>query len=125
MALTSVEDIEARWVSGAFAFDTDVVSSLIDDAEDLISGFLDVSTEQELLDRVPRKRVVRVVARMVTRALRNPEGYRSLSEGTGPFSTSRMFGGDNPGEVELTPADKDSLTGAGRTGVAFTVFPTR
>lgn len=123
MAVTNLSDVESRWVSGGFNFPDDTVEQLIEDAEDEIKVFLQVKTDEELLSAVPRNRVVRVASRMVSRALRNPGGYRSISEGTGPYSASRMFGGDNPGEIELTESEKSALLGRRDVGRAFTVFP--
>ena len=51
---------------------------------------------------VPVSRARRIVARMVIRVLRNPDGYRSTNLSTGPFSQGFTWAGDNPGETILS-----------------------
>lgn len=112
----TVEDVKSRWLTGAVPATDGQLLTLIEDAEDIILGeFPNVAVD------VPEGRVVRVVARMVMRVLRNPEGHRTVAEATGPFSGSTTFGGENPGELYLTDDDRRDLGGKRSSGRAFTV----
>lgn len=61
-----------------------------------------------------------VTVAMVTRVFRNPEGIRQTNETTGPFTSSRTYGGDVPGGLGLTDDELAKLQGARQSG-AFTV----
>ena len=58
---------------------------------------------------------------MVMRVFRNPEGIRQANETTGPFTTSRTYGGDVPGGLHLTDEELASLQGYAAAGGAYTV----
>lgn len=60
-----------------------------------------------------------VVTAMVIRVFRNPEGIRQQQTTTGPFSESKMYGGDMPGGLGLTDDELKKLTG--RRGGAFEI----
>ena len=60
-----------------------------------------------------------VVVAMVARVFRNPEGIRQVNETTGPFTSSRTYGGDVPGGLGLTDEELGKLTGA--RGGAFSI----
>lgn len=112
----TVEDVKSRWLTGAIPATDAQLETLIGDAEDIILGeFPNAETD------VPAARGARVVARMVLRVLRNPEGVRTVQESTGPFGGSTTFGGDNPGELYLTDDDRRDLGGKRSSGRAFTV----
>lgn len=122
----SYDDIVNRWVGDDLPDDIAVVNQLVLDAEDLIRyEFPDVQDriDDEDLDV---GRVKRVVANVVIRYLRNPQGYRSRQETTGPFGESFTVAGDRPGELWLTDADRALLSGdsGGRRPKAFTIDPT-
>lgn len=117
----TVEDVKSRWLTGSLpATDTQVLT-LIEDAEDIIAGEYPGMVADVAAGTVPVTRVVRVVARMIMRVLRNPEGHRTVAEATGPFSGSTTFGGENPGELYLTDDDRRDLGGKRSSGRAFTV----
>lgn len=65
--------------------------------------------EEDLLENVAD-----VVAAIVARKFRNPEGARQVQETTGPFSASKTYAGDSPGELEITPKELERLTGGER-----------
>lgn len=116
------DDVLDRWVGEDRPTDLGVVGTLVADAETVIAarfpGIADRITDGVL----PVDRVKLVVSRMVTRAIRNPEGVRTRQEGTGPFSGSVTFGGDNPGDMWLTNEEADLLgPDGGRRQRAFTV----
>lgn len=60
-----------------------------------------------------------VVVAMVTRVFRNPEGIRQTNLTTGPYTTSKTYGGDVPGGLGLTDDELAKLQGA--RGGAFTI----
>jgi hypothetical protein len=117
----TVVDVKSRWLTGDVPATDAQILTLIGDAEDIILGEFPTIEADVAGGVVPAPRVVRVVARMVHRVLRNPEGIRSTQESTGPFSGSTTFGGDNPGELYLTDDDRRDIGGRKTKGKAFTV----
>lgn len=112
MAWTVVADVTSRWV-GADAPAAATIQAFITDAETLVASeysTLDARIADED-DPVTTERVVMVVARMVIRALRNPDNVRSTQ--TGPFGTT--FAGDNPGGLYLSDDDRKLLGDPGGT----------
>lgn len=119
---TTVEDVKDRWMlPDPVPVSETTLGKLVEDAEDTITASVPGIAERVAAGTVPQARVVKIVARMVIRALRNPEGIRTQQETTGPFSGSTTFGGDEPGEIYLSEADRKELVGAPRRGKAFTV----
>lgn len=117
----TVEDVKSRWLTGAIPASDAQLMTLIGDAEDIVVGEFPSLPADVVAGSVPEGRVVRVVARMVMRVLRNPEGHRTVAEATGPFSGSTTYGGENPGELYLTDDDRRDLGGRRSSGKAFTV----
>lgn len=118
----SAENVLDRWVGNDRPTDEAVLDQLVLDAETAIVAEFPSIGDRITDETLPVERVQLVVARMVTRAIRNPEGVRSRQEGTGPFSGSVTFGGDNPGELWLTDQERDLLSANGRRRQqAFTV----
>ncbi len=117
----TVQDIQDRWLTGELPATDTQIQVLIDDAEDkILTEF--PKTLDNIASGVLREGTVRrVVARMVGRVLRNPEGLRTTQTTTGPFSDSVTHGGDNPGEVYLTDDDRRDLAGERARRKAFTV----
>ena len=105
----TVDDIKDRYIGGDLPATDAEIQVLIDDAEDIIRR--EVPDIEELIDsgEVPENRVRRIIAKMVIRVLRNPDGYRSTNLTSGPFSQGYTWAGDNPGELTLTDEDKDDL----------------
>lgn len=124
MAWATPQDVRDRWLGSTPLDVTDEqLEVLIADAEDTINRtFPDI---QDRIDssELPLTRVVKVVARMVIRHLRNPEGIRAVQEGAGPFQVSRTWGGNEPGALWLTDEDMAELA-PGRRGRAFTIDTT-
>lgn len=119
------DNIRERWLAGPLPQDDAQLETLIADAEDtILAEYPDVS-ERLAEGALSPERLQRVVVRMAHRVLRNPEGYRQVTQGTGPFTGSATFGGDNPGELYLTDADRKDLGArtAIRRGRAFTIRP--
>lgn len=119
---TNYDDVASRWISGVIPADETQVTTLIGDAEDtIIREYPDI---QDRIDEgsLPVERVQKVTARMVIRFLRNPTGVRSVTQGAGPFQQSTTFGGDEPGAMYLTDADRYELAGpTSQKGKAFSV----
>ena len=105
----TVDDIKDRYIGGDLPATDGEIQVLIDDAEDIIRR--EVPNIEDLTDsgEIPENRVRRIVAKMVIRVLRNPDGYRSTNLTSGPFSQGYTWAGDNPGELTLTDEDKDDL----------------
>ena len=110
-------DVISRWVGETPAPTEAVATTWIGDAETLIRfEYPDLQTRIDDVT-VTLDRVVLVVARMVIRALRNPDNVRQQQ--TGPFGTT--YAGDNPGGLYLSDDDRKLLgTSSGPTG-AFSV----
>lgn len=60
-----------------------------------------------------------VTVAMVTRVFRNPEGIRQTNITTGPYTSSKTYGGDVPGGLGLTDDELEKLRG--KRGGAFTI----
>ena len=105
----TVDDIKDRYIGGDLPASDAEIQVLIDDAEDIIRR--EVPDVEDLIEsgEIPENRVRRIVAKMVIRVLRNPDGYRSTNLTSGPFSQGYTWAGDNPGELTLTDEDKDDL----------------
>lgn len=122
MALLWTEpgDVTDRWIGGPVPATGPQIETLLADVEDLIlSEFPDLS---ERVDDglLPLSRVKRVAARVVIRHLKNPDGVRSQMEGAGPFQKNTTYGGDEPGALYLSDADRADLGGT-KTRRAFQV----
>ena len=117
-------DVRLRWLSGPLSVDDEQIEILIEDIEDFLVGeFSDLDAR---LDdgRLSPKRLKRVIVRIAIRVLRNPDGYRQVTSGTGPFTGSATYAGDAPGEIYVTDEDRKDLVGRGkvstrRAGSAF------
>lgn len=62
-----------------------------------------------------------VIVAMVTRVFRNPEGIRQTSVGEGPFSESRTYGGNTPGELAMTDSELERLRVSSAAGRAHSI----
>ena len=121
MAWTTPQDVKDRWLLGDFPVLDQQLAVLIGDAEDTVgSEFADIDA-RILAGTLPVARVQKVVARMVIRHIRNPEGIRQVSETTGPFTGSRTYGGAEPGAMYLTDEDRAELSGVKTGQRAFTI----
>ena len=117
----TVDDVKTRYIGGDLPASDAEIQVLVDDAEDIVLREIPDIVDLVASGEIPEARVRRVVAKMVIRVLRNPDGYRSTNLTSGPFSQGYTWAGDNPGELTLTDEDKDEL----RPGIggqrAFTV----
>lgn len=119
------EDVRLRWLSGPLSVEDEQIEVLLEDIEDFLTGeFKDL--EERISDgRLSEKRLTRVIVRIAIRVLRNPAGYRQVTSGTGPFTGSATYGGDQPGEIYVTDEDRKDLIGRGkgRSVKAFSIYP--
>lgn len=117
----TVGDVKDRYIGGDLPASDAEIQVLVDDAEDIIRR--EVPDVEDLIEsgEIPENRVRRIVAKMVIRVLRNPDGYRSTNLTSGPFSQGYTWAGDNPGELTLTDEDKDDLLPGMGGQRAFTV----
>jgi hypothetical protein len=92
MSWATPQDITDRWVGPGAPTDEDLVQALINDAEAVITA--EYPAIQGRIDNgsLPLQTVQLVVARMVTRVLRNPETVTYWQQTTGPFGQARNFG---------------------------------
>lgn len=105
----TVEDVKTRYIGGDLPASDDEIQVFLDDAEDIVRREIPDVEDRIASGEVPVSRARRIVARMVIRVLRNPDGYRSTNLSTGPFSQGFTWAGDNPGELVLTDKDRDEL----------------
>lgn len=126
MAWTTPADVIDAWIGEGAPDDAGKVQAWIDKAEREIR--FRVPDVQERMDKEaaetqPRTDLLEtakdVTVAMVTRVFRNPEGIRQVNETTGPFTSSRTYGGDVPGGLGLTDDELAKLQG--QRGGAFTV----
>lgn len=119
----TADDVRSRWIGDDLTVEDAQILTIIEDAEDtVLVEFPDLPERIDTGD-IPLRRVAKVVARVVIRHLRNPEGVRQVQEGAGPFQRSMTHGGDDPGALYLTDEDRAELGAAG-SGGAFTIDQT-
>lgn len=111
----TAQDVRDRWLAGPLSVDDEQIDVLLADVEDFLVGeFTDL--DDRLADgSLTTARLRRVVVRIAIRVLRNPSGYRQVTSGTGPFTGSATYGGDQPGEIFVTDEDRKDLVGRGKT----------
>lgn len=119
MSWTTFADVTDRWVGAGIPSDEALVEALISDAEAVI-----LSEFPKIQDRIdagtlPLGVVKMVVARMVTRVLRNPEGLSYWQQTTGPFGQARNYGSTSQ-DIWLTDEEEEMLAPKKR-GKAFEV----
>ena len=121
MSWTSPSDVTSRWVGSNVPTDTDLLTALISDAEQIILAEYPGIQQRIDDDLIPVERVIFVVTQMVTRVLRNPEGLSSWQQATGPFSQSRTFS-SGEGSLGIYLSDSElKLLAPVRRGKAFEV----
>lgn len=121
----SAEDVRMRWLNGALSVEDEQIDVLLADVEDFLAGEFPDLADRLADGRLTSNRLRRVTVRIAIRVLRNPAGYRQVTSGTGPFTGSATYGGDQPGEVYITDEDRKDLVGRGkgRSVKAFTIHP--
>lgn len=119
------DDVRLRWLNGALSVEDDQIETLLEDTEDFLTGEFTDLTERIADGRLSANRLKRVIVRIAIRVLRNPAGYRQVTSGTGPFTGSATYGGEQPGEIYVTDEDRKDLIGRGkgRAVKAFSIYP--
>ena len=125
MAWTTAAAVVAAWIGDDAPTDSAKVDVWIEKAERLLRSKVvdlqerieaDPVAEPDLLSNVKD-----VVTAMVQRVFRNPEGVRQRQEGSGPFTGSVTYGGDQPGALWLTDPEYALVASAGPHGGAFSI----
>lgn len=123
MAWATAQNVLDAWIGEGAPTDTVKVDNWIGKAERLIRSTvpdlqarITAATDTDLVDTARD-----VAVDMVIRKFKNPEGLRTVAEGTGPFSGSRTYGGDEPGSLYLTGDEVRRLTASAAGQRAFTV----
>lgn len=126
MPWTAAKDVKDSWIGEGVPTDDAKILSWIGKAEREIkfrvpsilariaAEAAEVPTRTDLLETAKD-----VTVAMVTRVFRNPEGIRQTNLTTGPYTTSKTYGGDVPGGLGLTDDELAKLQGA--RGGAFTI----
>ena len=87
----------------------EVLDRILGRAERILTG-LDPNLPTRAAPGTPLGDCVRDVAvDMAVRVLRNPEGLRTVSETTGPMTTQVTHGGEEPGVLYVTDAERQLL----------------
>jgi hypothetical protein len=123
VAWTTAADVIDAWIGDDAPTDSNKVGIWIEKAErEIRSQLPDISSRIAAdLTGDLLANTMDVVIEMVQRVFRNPEGVRQISEGTGPFSGSKTYGGNHPGVLYMTDENLAKLSPAGSNSGAFTV----
>lgn len=121
----TAHDVQEAWIGEPMTVPTATIEKWICRAERRLAREvpnlqqrIDADTEPDLQDTV-----IDVVTSMVERKLRNPEGMRSRTSVTGPFTDTETIGGDNPGQIWVTPEELAALAPPDTRGKAFSIDP--
>lgn len=127
---TAPTDVTGAWIGEGVPTDTALIQTWIDKAEREIRRTVpDIQTridaeEAETPTRTDLLETAKdVTVAMVTRVFRNPEGIRQVNETTGPFTSSRMYGGDVPGGLGITDDELAKLQGARQGAFSIDLIP--
>lgn len=127
MSWSTPADVTGAWIGNDVPDDDALIQVWIDKAEREIRHRvpdLQARIDAEAEEDPPRTDLlasaVDVASAMVTRVFRNPAGIRQENETTGPFTTSRTYGGNVPGALAMTDEDLAKLQGQTGSG-AFSI----
>ena len=118
MTWANFTDVTSRWVGNDVPTDEELVTALIADAETVILSEYPRIQERIDSDALSIDVVKLVVARMVSRVLRNPENLTYWQQNTGPFGQGRSFGDDK--DIWLSLSERKMLAPVVR-GKAFSL----
>lgn len=128
MAWTLANEVTAAWIGNDAPTSTALVDTWIGKAERLLRAKVPTLTARLAVTPVTEPdlmgNVKDVVTSMVQRVFRNPEGVRQRQEGTGPFTGSVTYGGDQPGALWVTDAELALISVAGTNRGAFVIDTT-
>lgn len=117
MTWANFTDVTSRWVGNDVPTDEELVTALIADAETVILSVYPRIQERIDGDTLSIETVKLVVARMVSRVLRNPENLTYWQQNTGPFGQGRSF---TDKDIWISPDEKNLLAPSTR-GKAFSI----
>lgn len=130
MSWTAPTDVADAWIGEGAPSDPAKVQKWIDKAEREIRyrvPGIQARIDAEAAEVPPRtdlkETAVDVVVSMVIRVFRNPEGIRQVNETTGPFTSSRTYGGDVPGGLGITDDELAKLQGASEGAFSIDLIP--
>lgn len=121
-AWTTADNVLDAWIGDDAPDDNALVATWINKAEREIRFRIPGiqvridADEPDLLENA-----IDVVAAMVIRVFRNPEGIRTANTSTGPFSESRTYGGNDPGGLTMLDGELAKLTAEALSGRAFSI----
>ena len=122
MSWTTPADVLASWIGDDEPTDAALIDTWIGKAERLIRFSVPgIQARIDALEPDLLENVIDVTTSMVIRKFRNPEGIRQVSTGDGPFSQSRTYGGDEPGELVLLDTELARLSDGSAGSRAFTI----
>lgn len=125
MAWTTATEVTAAWIGNDAPTNTALVDTWIGKAERLLRAKVPTLTARLAVTPVTEPdllgNVKDVVTAMVQRVFRNPEGVRQRQEGTGPFTGSVTYGGDQPGALWVTDAELALVSKAGTNRGAYVI----
>ena len=125
MAWTSSTDVIDSWVGPDAPTDSTLVTTWIDKAERLLRSKVPGLVERMDAGSTPEPdllgNIQDVVTEMVQEVFRNPERIRQRQEGSGPFTGSVTYGGDQPGALRVTTEQIALLSVPGVSTGAFTI----
>jgi hypothetical protein len=117
MTWTTAADVQDAWIGHDAPTYLNLIETWIGKAERLIRFRVPTVTARLLIPEAGLlETIVDVTTSMVIRKFRNPEGIRTASTGDGPFTQSRTYGGDEPGELVILDSELAMLSGSGSTG---------
>ena len=127
---TTPADVTGAWIGEGAPTDTAKIQTWIDKAErEIRYRVADIQSriDTEAAETPSRTDLLEtatdVVVAMVTRVFRNPEGIRQVNETTGPFTSSRVYGGDVPGGLGITDDELAKLLGARAGAFSIDLIP--
>jgi hypothetical protein len=127
MSWTSPTDVTGAWIGADVPTSTPLIQTWIDKAEREVRRRVPdlqtrIAAEAALASPSTAllEDAIDVVVAMVTRKFRNPEQIRQRNVTTGPFTASKTYAGDAPGELEMTDSELAKLSAKVVHG-AFTI----
>lgn len=121
----TAQDVRDRWIASTLPPDDAILEKYLYEAALIIDAEYPHLRKQSATDPDLTERLKIVSARMVTRAVQNPDRVRQIQESTGPFTGGMTYDAATLGDMRLTPDDTAILLGGSyRAGKAFTVDTT-
>jgi len=127
---TTAADVTDAWIGEGAPTDTTKIEKWLEKAEreirNKVPGIqarIDAEANETPARTDLRELAVDVAVAMVTRVFENPRKIRQENEVTGPFTTSRTFSGDKPGELVITDEELAKLHGKQKGAFTIDLIP--